>query len=556
MKLRTKFVILLVGVFVAALVANVAWTDYTLRQQMEAELQERGEVIALQMQQTWNYLVESRDADGTGGAAYGPSASGYYYTVYDEDNCAVAGREISITFTDSSGYVTRYVSDRPRNTADLPDEFESQALEAFRADNAPESYASIVDYKGRQVYRYTEPMHVADICLDCHGGPAGEIDSTGFPKEGYALGDVIGEVSIVVPMDSFVENERSSAARSVAIFMVLLAVVLVVVYVGLSHFVARPVETVQQGFVRVGKGELKVRIDDNLGSRELNDLADSFNHSAEELEKAYDGLEAEISNRTAQLHEANDALEGQRRQLEEANELLRTENQYKTDFLAIVSHELRTPLTSILAFTEMLKDEGGLDAEGETARREIEANSRVLLLMINDILEMSRLDAGRMQLSIEAVDVYDLMGFVESVVAPIARRAGVDFECNAASAVPLVQGDFDKLAHALENLAFNAVKFTPEGGKVSIVASADESGDTVRISVIDTGIGIAPEDQQRVFERFVQADSSTKRRYNGTGLGLPLAKEYVELHGGTLELESAVGEGSTFTVVLPVGGPA
>ena len=543
--IKNQIILLLSGVFVMAMVINFFWTDTVARRQTEAELQERGRVIALQMQQIWNYLVESRDMDGV------PTM----YAEVDDDNCAVAGREISITFTDSSNYVTRYVSDAPRNPADTPDPYELAAIRAFRDDPDTIRYASITEYGGKQVYRYMEPMRITEICLDCHGGPKGEVDSTGFPKEGLDLGDLVGAVSVVVPMDSFVQARQENATRSIGTFAVLLALALITIYVALTRLVTRPLSVTQDAFVRAGKGELGTRLPENLHSREMNDLAHSFNVSAHNLTEAYRGLESQVQDRTAQLRAANEVLEEQRRKLEEANEMLRNENQYKSDFLAIVSHELRTPLTSILSFTELLKDDPELDEEAQTARREIETNSRVLLLMINDILAMSRLDAGRMQLQPEAVDIGELMEFVEQVITPVAKRAKVQFSCSANRHVPIIEGDFDKLAHALENLAFNAVKFTGDGGRVEISAAEDAATNTVRISVADTGIGIAPEDRARIFEPFVQADAALIRRYNGTGLGLSLAKEIVELHGGHIELDSELQVGSTFTMVLPMTLP-
>lgn len=545
LSIKTKLVLVLVGLFAAAMVVDIYRAETMLRRQMEDDLEERGSVIALQMHQIWNYLVQAQDDGGTAMAYTG-------YMVMQEDNCAVAGREISVTFTDASSYVTRYVRTDPRNPGDTPDEYETRALEAFAADAGAASYSSITSYDGRLVYRYLEPMRITEICLDCHGGPAGEVDITGYAKEGFELGDLAGAVSVVVPMDSFQKTQRAGVVNNVVSFSVMLAIVLVVIYLALTRLVTRPLTTVQDGFVRAGSGDLDVRLPEDLHSREMNDLARNFNVSADNLREAYRNLEGMVETRTEQLKSANTVLEEQRRALEEVNELLRTENQYKTDFLSIVSHELRTPLTSILAFAELLKDDESLDEEGQTACREIESNSRALMLLINDILETNRLDAGRMQLSIEAVDVFELIGFVEQVVAPIAARAGVELASEAEGQVPIIRGDFDKLVHALQNLVFNAVKFTPEGGRVEVRAWAPPGEGVVRIAVSDTGIGIAEEDRERIFERFVQADSALNRRYSGTGLGLPLAREIAELHGGRIELESEPGAGSVFTLVLPV----
>ena len=217
-----------------------------------------------------------------------------------------------------------------------------------------------------------------------------------------------------------------------------------------------------------------------------------------------------------------------------------------------MSHELRTPLTSIIAFAEMLNKESDPKNEKEAeTRREIEANSRALLFMINDILEMSRLDAGRIEMNVETVDLGDIAGLVQSVVQPLAKQNGIEFTCEIDADVPLVEADFEKLRHVLENLAGNAVKFTPEGGSVRLAISYHPECGEVWLRVADTGIGIAKKDQQRVFERFVQADSSASRKYSGTGLGLALAKEYTEMHNGSISVESVLGKGSVFTVRIP-----
>ena len=185
-------------------------------------------------------------------------------------------------------------------------------------------------------------------------------------------------------------------------------------------------------------------------------------------------------------------------------------------------------------------------------RQEIETNSRVLLLMINDILEMSRVDAGKTELSCEPVELGDVVGMVESVMRPLAEHNGIDFSCSIDADVPLIEADFEKIRHVVENLVGNAMKFTPEGGTVRVTVSYHPECEQTWICVSDTGIGVAKADRERIFERFAQADSSVSRKYRGTGLGLALAKEYVEMHGGDITLESELGHGSAFTVRLPI----
>lgn len=303
-------------------------------------------------------------------------------------------------------------------------------------------------------------------------------------------------------------------------------------------------------------GDLAVQVEPIQSSREINALVRDFNSMASELSKSYSTLESQVADRTAALAKANEELKVKQTELEAANAFLSDENRFKSEFLAMMSHELRTPLTSIIAFTELLRrDRGELDPEEEQVVSEIETNSRVLLMMINDILEMSRLDAGRMGTSMEVVDMADVVGMVESVIRPLAQKKGVSFAVDAAPDIPLTQADFEKLRHVLENLCNNAVKFTDPGGSVSMDADCVTDADgrkSIRVRVSDTGIGIDPADHERVFQKFFQVDSSLSRRHGGTGLGLALAKEYVELHGGTIELESRAGEGSVFTVTIPV----
>ena len=545
-KLKTKFTVLIVALIAVSLVANIGWTSMNARAQMENELREKGQVLAQQMDAVWEFMASNQER-----------LEQISYTsegVYQGLHCAIVGRSIGALFTSQSTYSTKFVNFNPRNSADQPDEFESAALTAFNDGTAAE-FSGIAKVDGKEVFRYVAPMRIEENCLDCHGEPAGEIDVTGFPKEGWKLGDVGGAISIVMPLDVYMESERASVVQDVIFFSGMLVVCLLVVYLALKYLVTRPLSRIREGVESIQRGNLDVRFAHTQSSREMNDLMGRFNAMASDLSDIYDNLETQVSDRTAQLAAANEVLKRQRAQLEEANGRLRDENRYKSDFLAMMSHELRTPLTSIIAFTELLNREGDpLNDEERETRREIEANSHALLLMINDILEMTRLDAGRIELTREVVDLGDVAGMVSDVVRSLAERNGVAFTCEVEPDVPLLRADFEKIRHVVENLCGNALKFTPAGGRVRLHIAGAPEGDGVLISVEDTGIGIAPADQQRIFERFVQADSSVSRKYSGTGLGLALAREYVEMHGGTIAVESELGQGSTFTVHLPVTG--
>ena len=543
-KLKTKFAGLIVGLLAVSLIANIGWTSVNNRAQMENELREKGEVLAQQMDAVWEFMASNQyrleqisyTADG----------------VYQGLHCAIVGRSIGALFTSESTYTTRFVNFNPRNSADQPDEFESAALEAFNRGEGTEYY-DIAQYEGKEVFRYLAPMRIEENCLDCHGEPAGEIDVTGYAKEGWKIGDIGGAISIVMPLDVYMESEQASTIQDVIFFGGMLVVCLLIIYAALTYLVTRPLGKIQAGVECIQTGDLGVRLAQSESSREMNTLMAEFNRMAGELSGIYNNLESQVADRTAQLAEANAVLEKQRAQLEQANERLLNDNRYKSDFLAMMSHELRTPLTSILAFAEFLNRdcEPHDEREAET-RREIEANSRALLLMINDILEMSRLDAGRTDMNVEVVDIGDVVGMVSTVVQPLADKGKIDFACEIDPDVPLVQADFEKMRHVLENLCGNAIKFTPERGSVVLHISHHPECGELWIKVSDTGIGIAKADQQRIFDRFVQADSSPSRKYNGTGLGLALAKEYTDMHGGAISVESEPDVGSVFTVRIPV----
>lgn len=547
-KLKTKFLVLLMALIIVSLVINLFWSISTQRAQTEMELREKGEVLSQQMASVWDFMSANQNR---------LSASAYTdQGIYQGLHCAIVGRSIGALFSAESNYITRFVNFNPRNLSDEPDEFEAEALSVFYADPSCKEYYGMTQYGDTEVFRYLAPMRIEKTCLDCHGQPAGELDITGYPKEGWEIGNVGGAISIVVPLDVYKENEHNSIVQNVVFFVFLLVACIVIIYITLSRLVTGPLSKIQDGVEKIQTGDLDVQLAQTESSHEMNTLVFEFNEMAHELSEIYGKLESQVEDRTAQLAQANAVLEQQRSQLEEANERLRDENQYKTDFLAMMSHELRTPLTSIIAFSELLNKTGDPQDEKEAeTRHEIEINSRALLFMINDILEMSRLDAGKAEMNLETVDLGDVAGLVQSVVLPLALRTGIEYMCTVDPDVPLITADFEKLRHILENLAGNAIKFTPEGGTVHVDVGYHEKQQSVQIKVIDTGIGIAPKDQKRVFERFVQVDSSTSRKYSGTGLGLSLAKEYTEMHRGTISLKSELGKGSVFTVKIPVHQP-
>ena len=239
------------------------------------------------------------------------------------------------------------------------------------------------------------------------------------------------------------------------------------------------------------------------------------------------------------------------REIEDKGRQIEAANRHKSEFLANMSHELRTPLNAIIGFSEVLQERlfGELNEKQAEYTDDILTSGRHLLSLINEILDLSKVEAGRMELELTSFDMPLAIENARTFVRERATKHGIKLDVMIDERLGDYFGDERKIKQILLNLLSNAVKFTPEGGQISI--NARQLNGSVQISVSDTGIGIAPEDQARIFEEFRQVGGDHVHKSEGTGLGLTLAKKFVELHGGTIWVESEVGKGSTFTFTLP-----
>jgi signal transduction histidine kinase len=240
------------------------------------------------------------------------------------------------------------------------------------------------------------------------------------------------------------------------------------------------------------------------------------------------------------------------REIEDKGRQLEVANRHKSEFLANMSHELRTPLNAIIGFSEVLLQRmfGELNAKQDEYLQDVLSSGKHLLSLISDILDLSKIEAGRMELELTAFELPMALDNAMTLVRERANRHGIALNLDLDARLGRFVGDERKLKQVLLNLLSNAVKFTPEGGRV--VLRAVPADGTVEISVSDTGIGIAEEDQETIFEEFRQVGGDYARKREGTGLGLTLARKFVELHGGRLWVKSEMGKGSTFTFSLPV----
>src|SRR5712664_558462 len=266
----------------------------------------------------------------------------------------------------------------------------------------------------------------------------------------------------------------------------------------------------------------------------------------EQLKAASEQLEEKVREATAELVRRNELLKRQHLALEQASQL-------KSQFLANMSHEFRTPLNAILGYTSMLLQ--GVSGDMPPAQRNkmlrVDSNARHLLSIINDILDISRIEAGKMPLHVEDFELAALIAELLAEVEPLIQKAKLQVLTDLQHSAPLVRSDRQKVKQIVLNLLTNGIKFTPQG-EVKVIARVDE--DEVRISVQDTGIGIAVQDYEKVFEDFRKADSSVTREYGGAGLGLAICRRLARMLDGRIELESRLAVGSTFTLVIPRRG--
>jgi signal transduction histidine kinase len=240
----------------------------------------------------------------------------------------------------------------------------------------------------------------------------------------------------------------------------------------------------------------------------------------------------------------------------QANMRLFEMNQIKSDFLATVSHELRTPLNSIIGFSDLLATLEKLEDKERRYASNIQRSGRQLLEMINDILDLAKIESGKMDIRLSDFSISSVVSGQCDMARPLSEKKNIDLDCEIEPALPLMRQDRSKVEQIINNLLSNAIKFTPDGGRIVVNVLRDRRGE-LRLSVTDTGVGISEEDQGVIFEKFRQGSNvlssgtAMTREYSGTGLGLSIVRELCRLLGGEITVESELGKGSEFTVVLP-----
>ncbi|MDE8702479.1 DUF3365 domain-containing protein [Adlercreutzia equolifaciens] len=551
--LVVRYIALMTAVAVVLIALFGVMSYHEQSRHMEEQMLAEARVLEKSVRATWDFIDFEQpninyDRDGT------YNFKGLY--------CSLVGKSVGKLFTMSTDnqYELRYTRLDPRNALDAPDGFEQAALDAFYNEGVAEYTGFVENEEGKREYRYVGAIYLTESCLECHGSPAGELDVTGFPKEGLAVGDIGGAVSISMPTDLYEAGINRNTLLIIGFFVLFLTVTFGASLLFFRRRVTEPLDNLETAVAEVGRGNFQASLPPEGGVREINDLTAGVKAMAGELDALYATLEEKVDTRTRLYREANEMLEEQRAALARTNELLEQsndklaqENEYRTNIVAILSHELRTPLTSILAFVDLWETSGEQHSrESRECFDKIKTQSQVLLEMVNNVLDMVRVESGVLEIARDPVDMVDLASTVVDGIAPLAQKKGVDVQFAVASEVPLVRSDWSQLEKILGNLLSNAVKFTDAGGRVDFRTGFEPETATLVLTVADTGIGIAEDRLEGIFDRFVQADASISRKYRGSGLGLSLVKKTAEALGGTVSVESRVGEGSVFSVRIPV----
>ncbi|MFO0909820.1 MAG: HAMP domain-containing sensor histidine kinase [Isosphaeraceae bacterium] len=416
------------------------------------------------------------------------------------------------------------------------------------------------DYRkvpGKAEYQYLQAVVFKPTCLlECHVAGSDESnpidnhmmrqDASGKFKEVKA-GDLAGVVVVNLPMAPITGAINRNRAMLITAALVTAILAMVASYVIVRYVIVKPVKHLRDVSDAIAAGKLTIRSQIQTG--------DEF----EELSHAFNRMLHNLVAMQQELREVNRDLDRKVDELAQANLALFEMNRLKSDFLATMSHELRTPLNSIIGFSEVLSGSDQLNERQRRYAANIQTSGKMLLGMINDILDLAKIESGKMEVRSEDFSLRDVCEALTGVARPVAERKSIELELRLDEAIPLLRQDPGKLRQIIYNLLSNAIKFTPEGGRVTLSARVD--GRFAVITVEDTGIGIAEEDQEKIFEKFRQATAGSvaegvlTREHQGTGLGLSIVRELSRLLGGDVTLDSRLGQGSKFTVRLPMQLP-
>ena len=412
-------------------------------------------------------------------------------------------------------------------------EGQKEMIESLKSDDSREDDICISKSKGLLLSDYVRVFRASDSCISCH-------NPQGIAEE-FSRNELIGAAVIQRPAADVSKMILMNRVWVIVAWLIGGAGAIVAFYVITQRVILRPIRQLRGLANNVAEGNLDIRSAIKTGD-EYENLSEAFNHML-------DGLQASQKR----LRQANTQLDDKIAELSARNIELFKANKIKSEFLANVSHEFRTPLNSILGFAEILREKSDVlkEEKGKRYADNIATSGKRLLNMINDLLDLAKTESGKMRLHIGDAEVVDICRAAVASFSTVTKNKRIKVRVRVAEDIPGLITDAGKVQQIVDNFLSNAVKFTLEEGRIEIGAEMlDEK--TVRISVCDTGCGMAVEDKEKIFEKFTQVDGSMTRESTGSGLGLAISKELAGLIAGSIGLESELGKGSTFWLDIPV----
>jgi two-component system, NarL family, sensor histidine kinase BarA len=389
-------------------------------------------------------------------------------------------------------------------------------------------------------YEFYTPIRATnERCISCHQSLS--IGWAGIPPQ--EIGDLISVVRLSMPDEQTQEALVWNNAILIGTAIITSFLAVIASYLIVRYIIVKPLAHLRDVSDRISQGDIALRAELHTG--------DDF----ERLATAFNRMLRQLANNAEELKDVNGNLNVKVDELAQANMRLYEMNRLKSDFLATMSHELRTPLNAIIGFSDVLESISALDEKQKRYVRNIQTSGKVLLEMINDILDLAKIESGRMEVRLSDFRIEQIITAQCDMARPLTERKNIDLDAKIEPDLPDMFQDQAKVQQILNNLLSNAIKFTPEGGR--IVITARRAAGALVLQVADTGVGIAEEDQLAIFEKFRQGKSvltggdAMTREYSGTGLGLSIVRELCKLLGGEISLESELGKGSSFTVRLP-----
>ncbi|HUG70027.1 MAG TPA: ATP-binding protein [Pirellulaceae bacterium] len=395
----------------------------------------------------------------------------------------------------------------------------------------------------KKEYYYYQPVYWKDSCLVCHSTASDALAASDLAGSTRASAPPFRVIKVIMPHEATSSAIARTRALLIGVGILTVFVAMVGLYVIVRYVIVKPLKHLRDVSEEISQGNTSLRANINTND-EFEELAHSFNRMLRHMNEAQD-----------ELRDVNANLDAKVDELAQLNMRLYDMNRLKSDFLANMSHELRTPLNSIIGFSDVLH---GIDSLNDKQRRyaeNIQKSGRVLLEMINDILDLAKLEAGKMEVRPSEFRLDIVLSAQCDMVRSLTEEKNIDLNLIVNADDPPVYQDQSKIQQILTNLLSNAIKFTPEGGRITVSARR-LPGDKLELTVVDTGIGIADEDRDVIFEKFRQSskvlnNDGLTREHSGTGLGLSIVRELCKLLGGDISFESELGQGSTFKTILP-----